>query len=252
MKRSSHNLTAVEPIGDIEGAITTLLRYIGEDPYIFVRDGATWKQTTYLKQSNLNHNQDAFGSAIALSGDGQTLVVDAADEDGTVGGINGPQYDGAQIGDHSNGALYVFVNTNGTWSQQAYIKSSNVRVNDLFGIRLAVSTNGNVLVASSMLQGGGGRGVTANQQDFSAEESGAVYVFTRAGTTWTQRAYLKSPNSDAYDEFGSGVAMRSPITSSTSWPNSICSVGCAAAMRARKSSATLSDERRWLFLSRRT
>jgi hypothetical protein len=175
--------------------------------YIFVRDGASWKQTTYLKQSNLNHNQDAFGSAIALSGDGRTLVVDAADEDGTGGGINGPQYDGEQIGDHSNGALFVFVNTNGTWSQQAYIKSSNVRINDLFGIRLAISRDGNVFAASSMLQGGGGRGVTANQQDFSGEESGAVYVFTRAGTTWTQRAYLKSPNSDAYDEFGSGVAM---------------------------------------------
>ena len=175
--------------------------------YIFVRDGASWKQTTYLKQSNLNHNQDAFGSAIALSGDGRTLVVDAADEDGTIGGINGQQYDGQQIGDNSNGALYVFVNTNGTWSQQAYIKSSNVRVNDQFGMRLAVSRDGSVLAASSMLQGGGGRGANANQQDFSAEESGAVYVFTRAGTTWTQRAYLKSPNSDAYDEFGSGVAM---------------------------------------------
>ena len=36
MKRSSHRLTAVEPIGDIENAITTLLRYIGEDPS---RDG---------------------------------------------------------------------------------------------------------------------------------------------------------------------------------------------------------------------
>jgi hypothetical protein len=175
--------------------------------YIFVRDGASWKQTTYLKQSNLNHPQDAFGSAIALSGDGRTLVVDAADEDGTVGGVNGPQYDGEQIGDNSNGALYVFVNTNGTWSQQAYIRSSNIRVNDLFGIRLAVSRDGNVLAASSMLQGGGGRGAIANQQDFSAEESGAVYVFTRAGTTWTQRAYLKSPNADAYDEFGSGVAV---------------------------------------------
>jgi hypothetical protein len=175
--------------------------------YIFVRDGTGWKQTTYVKQSNLNHPQDAFGSAIALSGDAKTLVVDAADEDGTVGGINGEQYAGQQIGDNSNGALFVFVNTNGVWSQQAYIKSSNVRVNDLFGIRLAVSRDGNVLAASSMLQGGGGRGVNANQQDFSAEESGAVYVFTRTGTTWTQRAYLKSPNSDAYDEFGSGVAL---------------------------------------------
>jgi hypothetical protein len=48
----------------------------------------------------------------------------------------------------------VFVNNNGTWSQQAYIKASNPHPNDLFGIRLAISTNGNVLVASSMLQAG--------------------------------------------------------------------------------------------------
>lgn len=175
--------------------------------YIFVRDGASWKQTTYLKESNLDHPQDAFGSALALSGDGRTLAVDAPDEDGLVGGINGPQYSGKENQDTSNGAIYVFVNTNGTWAQQAYIKSSNPHPNDLFGIRLSISTNGNVLVASSMLQAGGGRGVNANQQDFSAEESGAVYVFTRTGSTWTQRAYLKAPNSDAYDNFGSGVAL---------------------------------------------
>ena len=36
MKRSSHNLTAVAPCGDIEDAIVTLLRWIGEDPE---RDG---------------------------------------------------------------------------------------------------------------------------------------------------------------------------------------------------------------------
>jgi FG-GAP repeat protein len=175
--------------------------------YVFVRDGTTWKQTTYLKESNLDHPQDAFGSALALSGDGRTLAIDAPDEDGLVGGINGPQYSGKENQDTSNGAIYLFVNNNGTWSQQAYIKSSNPHPNDLFGIRLAISTNGNVLVASSMLQGGGGRGLNANQQDFSAEESGSAYVFTRTGTTWTQRAYLKAPNSDAYDEFGSGIAL---------------------------------------------
>jgi len=175
--------------------------------YVFVRDGTTWKQTTYLKESNLDHPQDAFGSAVALSGDGRTLAIDAPDEDGLVGGINGPQYSGKENQDTSNGAIYVFVNNNGTWSQQAYIKSSNPHPNDLFGIRLAISTNGNVLVASSMLQAGGGRGLNANQQDFSAEESGSAYVFTRTGTTWTQRAYLKAPNSDAYDEFGSGIAL---------------------------------------------
>ena len=175
--------------------------------YVFVRDGSTWKQTTYLKESNLDHPQDAFGSALALSGDGRTLAIDAPDEDGLVGGVNAEQYHGKENQDTSNGAIYVFVNTNGTWSQQAYIKASNPHENDLFGMRVAISTNGNVLVATSMLQAGGGRGVNANQQDFTAAESGAAYVYTRNGTMWTQRAYLKSPNSDAYDEFGSGVAL---------------------------------------------
>jgi GTP cyclohydrolase I len=32
MKRSSHNLTAVEPCGDVEDAVLTILRWIGEDP----------------------------------------------------------------------------------------------------------------------------------------------------------------------------------------------------------------------------
>lgn len=36
MTRSTHNLTALEPIGDVEEAIVTLLRYVGEDPS---RDG---------------------------------------------------------------------------------------------------------------------------------------------------------------------------------------------------------------------
>jgi hypothetical protein len=40
-----------------------------------------------------------------------------------------------------------------------------------------------------------------------AEESGAVYVYTRTGTTWTAGAYVKGSNTDAGDEFGSAVAL---------------------------------------------
>ena len=175
--------------------------------YIFVRNGTTWSQTTYFKQSNNAKPQDAFGSSLAISGDGNTLVVTAADEDGLVGGINGEQYTGPQIQDQSNGALYIFVKANGMWTHQAYVKPSNIAENDLFGMRVAVNRDGNVMVASSMLQGGGGRGVNANQKDFSAPESGAVYVFTRTAGQWSQRAYLKAPNADAYDEFGGALGL---------------------------------------------
>ncbi len=175
--------------------------------YVFVRNGTTWSQTTYIKQSNNAKPQDAFGSSLAISGDGNTLIVTAADEDGLVGGINGEQYTGPQVQDQSNGALYIFVKANGMWTQQAYVKPSNIAENDLFGMRVAVNRDGNVMVASSMLQGGGGRGVGANQKDFSAPGSGAVYVFTRTAGQWSQRAYLKAPNADAYDEFGGALGL---------------------------------------------
>ena len=34
-----------------------------------------------------------------------------------------------------------------------------------------------------------------------------MYLFTRSGTTWTQRAYVKGSNTEAFDEFGSATAV---------------------------------------------
>jgi hypothetical protein len=32
-------------------------------------------------------------------------------------------------------------------------------------------------------------------------------LFARSGTTWTQKAYVKASNAEAYDEFGSAMAL---------------------------------------------
>ena len=37
--------------------------------------------------------------------------------------------------------------------------------------------------------------------------TGAVYFYTRSGSTWTNGAYIKGANTDAGDEFGSAVAL---------------------------------------------
>ncbi len=37
--------------------------------------------------------------------------------------------------------MYVFVRTNNTWSQQAYVKASNTGANDLFGRSIALSAD---------------------------------------------------------------------------------------------------------------
>ena len=34
-----------------------------------------------------------------------------------------------------------------------------------------------------------------------------MYVFTRTGTSWAQKSYVKSSNNEAFDEFGSSVAL---------------------------------------------
>ena len=173
--------------------------------YVFARRGVAWSQEAYVKASNTIANA-AFGSAIAISADGNTLAVNAADEDSLSRGIDGDQ-SSIPVNEGSAGAVYIYGRTNGVWTQQAYVKSFNIGPLDLFGFRMALSADGSVLAAGAPGQAGGGRGINPYAHDFSAPESGAVYVFVRSGAKWTQQAYLKAPNSEEYDQFGSGVAL---------------------------------------------
>ena len=181
--------------------------------YVFVRRGAAWTQQAYIKASNTTL-QAAFGAALALSADGNTLAICAIDEDGVTPGVNAAQWQAdrrpeerTRIAEASAGAVYVYDRTGDTWAFQAYLKPSNIRSNDVFGARLAMSADGTVLAAGAPQQTGGGSGVNPRQADFSAPESGAVYVFTRSGRRWLQSAYVKAPNAQEYDLFGSGVAL---------------------------------------------
>jgi trimeric autotransporter adhesin len=49
--------------------------------------------------------------------------------------------------------------------------------------------------------------VNGDQADNDAAASGAVYVYTRTGTTWAQQAYVKASNTGAADEFGTALAL---------------------------------------------
>lgn len=173
--------------------------------YIFVRRGTTWSQEAYVKASNTERG-DAFGSSIAISGDGNTLAVGAVDEDGVTGGIDADQSH-PQVGEWSAGAVYVYGKTNGVWAQQAYVKPSVIKQFDQFGLRVALSTDGNVLAAGAPLQTGGGRGMHADPKNLSANQSGAAYIFLRNAGKWSQHAYIKAPNADEFDEFGSAIGL---------------------------------------------
>jgi hypothetical protein len=172
--------------------------------YVFARSGTTWSQEAYVKASNTEPS-DSFGTALALSG--ETLVVAAPEDDSSATGVNGDQADNSATG---SGAVYVFVRTGESWSQQAYIKASNTGVGDLLGLG-GVAVSGDILAVGTTFEDSSATGINGDQDDNSASLAGAVYVFARSGTTWAQEAYLKASNNEAGDQFGAAIALSGEI-----------------------------------------
>jgi hypothetical protein len=171
--------------------------------YVYVRDGGTWRQQAYVKASNTGLN-DNFGSSVALSSDGNTLAVSAPGEAGGIGGINGAEGDDSAP---RAGAVYVFTRSGSTWTQQAYVKASNPGADDNFGFSLALSADGQTMAVGAGFEDSAATGVNGNQADESAANSGAAYVYTRSGATWTQQAYVKASNTGAGDFFGASLKL---------------------------------------------
>jgi hypothetical protein len=167
--------------------------------YIFVRNGTNWSQQAYLKASN-PETFDNFGWSVAVSGD--TAVVGAYNEASGTTGVNGSQTNNTAPG---SGAAYVFVRSGNKWTQQAYLKASNTQSNDNFGHAVALS--GNTVVVAADNEDSNAVGVNGNQSNNNATNSGAAYVFVRNGTNWTQQAYLKASNTEAFDLFGYSVGL---------------------------------------------
>ncbi|MAE45816.1 MAG: integrin [Planctomycetes bacterium] len=167
--------------------------------YVFFRSGGTWSQQAYLKASNTDAS-DFFGWSVALDGD--TVVVGADSESSNATGVNGNQLDNSA---DSSGAAYVFVRSDGIWSQQAYLKASNTESNDTFGTSVAL--DGDTLMVGADGEDSNATGVNGNQLDNSSNRSGAAYVFVRSDGTWSQQAYLKASNTGAGDVFGRSLAL---------------------------------------------
>ena len=179
--------------------------------YVFGFDGTNWAQTAYLKASNTDAG-DAFGEPVALSADGATLAVGAYDESSNATGINGDQTDNSAV---NAGAVYVFRHNGTDWFQQAYIKASNTDAGDHFGgsvERIALSGDGATLAVGAPDESSNATGIDGNQNDNSALNSGAVYVFQYDGTNWFQQAYVKASNSNAGYGFGDRLELTSDGT----------------------------------------
>ncbi len=172
--------------------------------YVFTRSGSTWSQQAYIKASNTRVNH-SFG-VVALSADGLTLAVGAGGEGSNATGIGGDQLNNSAL---NSGAVYVFTRSGSVWTQQQYIKASNTRESLGFGASLCLSSDGNTLVAATVLDSSSATGIDGNPFDTGAPYSGAVFVFVRVGTTWSQQAYVKASNTRATTWFGYSTALSS-------------------------------------------
>lgn len=173
--------------------------------YLFRKDESGWSQEAYIKGSN-TYDEHSFGSSLTLSIDGTTLAVTAISDDK---GSNCPH---DFYGVSTDGAVYVFGRTELGWSEQTYIKADNIDCNDGFGSSLSLSDNGDLLAIGSPYESSQSTGITTDgsgQEDNSAMSSGAVYLYEKSETSWSQIAYIKAPNTDSEDYFGRSTALSS-------------------------------------------
>jgi hypothetical protein len=171
--------------------------------YVFVRNAGVWSQQAYLKASNTDAD-DRFGDAVAISGDGATLVIGAYSEDSAETGTTGT---GANNSIPDSGAAYVFVRNAGSWSQQTYLKASNTGTNDWFGLAVAVSADGATVAVGAIGESSGETGTRGTGANDLETFSGAVYIFVRSAGVWSQQAYLKASNTGDGDSFGASIAL---------------------------------------------
>jgi FG-GAP repeat/Cadherin-like domain/Putative Ig domain len=135
--------------------------------YVFVLSGNTWTQQAELTANDGVAN-DSFGESLALSGD--TLIVGTPVHPASVQTLSGSIEEPVD----GPGAAYVFVRSGTTWTQQAELTAADGAAGDFFGVRVAIS--GDTAVVAS------------NKQNTNGQP--ATYVFERSGTAWSQQAEL--------------------------------------------------------------
>jgi IPT/TIG domain/FG-GAP repeat len=120
--------------------------------------------------------EGGFGFSVALSADGNTAIVGAPAEDGYVG------------------SAWVFTRTGSTWTQQGgKLTGAEESGPGEFGYSVALSSDGDTALVSGAGDAGG---------------TGAVWVFTRAGSTWSQQGEkLTASGESGNGWFGYSVAL---------------------------------------------
>jgi len=135
---------------------------------------------TFLFDTELNSLTGSdFGCSVAI--DGNTLVIGS--EDDTASGL-------------AAGAAYVYILQGNEWVLQATLFAGDAAAGDLYGYQVAIS--GDTLAVSA-----------PHHEVSSSANAGAVYVYTRSGTTWTLQQEITDPAALAQsgNNFGNALTL---------------------------------------------
>ncbi len=195
----------------------------------------TWAYDTFFTPPNADLRVDEFGASVSISDDGKTIAVGAPSEGSNATGINGNEADNSVT---VSGAVYIFTNTTGSWTQQAYIKADTANRNSYFGATVSLSKDGNTLLTTKSLASGAlevfifertngswsqklkavpstfTNALSINTQAalskdgmtfaFSTGKSDSIYIYTKQAATgaWTQQAALTVTGAVPKNKFG--------------------------------------------------
>lgn len=141
--------------------------------FVFTRNGSLWSESAELTGSDTAPG-DKFGSAVAFSK--STLVV------------------GAPYKNQDAGAVYIYVESNNTWSQQARLTAPDAAPGDLLGNSVGVSSD---RASTTAIAG-------APQHNLGA---GVAYLFTVTSGVWSQQAEVSGLDTVTGDHFGTSVSI---------------------------------------------
>jgi len=149
--------------------------------YIYVRAGGTWTQQDRLTPPYIFDFEFYFGTALALSADGSTVLVGRPGDD--------------CVHQPCRGVVFAYERQGGTWNLVDSLRASNPSV-EAFGVDVSLTPDGSTALIGAPLT------------DCAAgNDCGEAYVFTRSGVDWSEQARLTAPDAAPYASFGSSVGL---------------------------------------------
>ncbi len=154
---------------------------VGGSVHVFTFDGSSWSEQATLTASDQSYDL-LFGNAVAISADGNTVIVGDPGECAF-----------EHVCEHT---AYVFTRTGATWTQQAELHGGSG-----FGGSVALSADGNTAAVGAGLSGWYGL-------SYGPEGNAPPTVFGRSGITWTQEATLSANGTPSlFDNLGHSLAL---------------------------------------------